>query len=270
MLIGKRGVSLRASVPNKEVQMKRNRWIFSPLTLALVAGCAPQAHPDPEPAPAEAFDYAPPSSAAPNSANVTLMIVSPAYSSSQAWNGAYPFNVFAQHLRDDFQEALTARGYTVRGPFASYQEATFPDKQSSDRAVEPELGVTLHISDVTAREKLNLLGPNTLSFSGFLTVGGAVKLSVHESLSNENMWVKNIEIRRQPVAWRGTRAYPKGTVDPDFLSDPGFRNALTTELNSVYQQIMKAVWDYMDPQEMALVKSQSLEVRKRWVSTSHR
>ena len=119
-----------------------------------------------------------------------------------------------------------------------------------------------------------ILGNNYYTYSGMITVGGRVNLAVLESLSRERMWVRNIDIPRTSVPFKGTKRFPEGTstaVDQSqFPEDPGFTAPLNAELAKAYQQVLQAAWTYLDPQEMRVVREQSQEPRKRWVATSPR
>jgi hypothetical protein len=217
------------------------------------------------------FDFAPPATAAPASAGVSLAIVDASYGSSEAWMTLAPFNGVPRQLGQDFQELLIARGFTTRGPFHVADEMTFPDRQSTDLILLSRLDITLNTT-VASKEQFNIVGGNTMTLSGQLTVGGRVTIGLHESLSNERMWFKSIEVRRTPVTWLGTRVFAAGPVpqvDPNALinSDPGFANAVAKELEAIYLEVMQAAWNYLDPGEVQIVKQQSQEVRSRWVAT---
>ena len=218
------------------------------------------------------FAFAPPASAAPGSAGVTFAIVNASYSSREAWTQTPLFGSFSAHLSSDFQQVLSARGFTTRGPYRSYDEMTYPDRQSTDLTLQPILEVTFAAGNLTAHSKFQLIGPNTCRLSGTLTVAGRVTLAINESLSNERMWFRSIDIARPPVPWEGTLEYAevqRGSCPmEDPLSDPGFKNVLARELEQTYRQVMQASWNYMDPGEMSVVKRQSLDVRGRWVATS--
>lgn len=238
---------------------------------ALVAfGCAPQTR-SAEPAPyAPSFSYSPPSKVTPNSAGVSFSIVNAQYSQGTQVTQMPIFGELSAHLGSDLTEALAARGFTTRGPFGSYAVMTFPDKQNSDLVLEPNLEVLVRYT-LTPHEKINLLGPNYLVYSGTISLGGRVSLLVNESLSNERMWVKNVDIPANTFTWQGVQKYSKEAGPPPIdvlMNDAGFNGPLGKELSTVYQQIMQAAWTYLDPKEMVVVKQQSQEVRRRWVSTS--
>lgn len=234
-------------------------------------GCAPQTRTAPAPA-ALNFHYAPPSRATPNSAGVSFAIVNAQYASGEHITRLPSFSEFSRHIGSDLAEALAAHGFTTRGPFGSYSEMTFPDKQSSDLTLQPNLEVSLTVSPLTPHEKINLLGPNYVIYSGTVSVGGRVSLFVNESLSNEKMWVKNVDLPVSSVPWQGVQKYNPQAGPPPIevlMNDAGFSGPVGQQLSAVYQQIMQAAWTYLDPSEMAVVKQQSQEARRRWVSTSH-
>ena len=247
--------------------------LLTPLVTALTTvGCVPPTK-GAETAPtAVTFSYSPPSRATPNSAGIAFAMVNAQYAPNDQV-GQIPVLVdFSRHLSSDLTQALSARGFTTRGPFASHDEMTFPDKQSTDLVLEPNLAVSLVVSSLTPHEKINLLGPNYLIYSGTVSVGGSVSLRVNESLSNERMWVKNIDIPATSVPWQAARKYSMQAGPPPvgvLLDDPGFSGPVNKQLAVVYQQIMQTAWTYLDANEMTVVKQQSQEVRRRWVVTSH-
>jgi hypothetical protein len=246
---------------------------LAPLGLLTLACAANQ----PGPAPAAytpQFDFAPPSNAAPGSAGVAVALVNATYigsgavtSGGESWSAVPPFSDFSHHMSLDFQEVLSARGFTVRGPFASYDELTFPDKSNSDLILTPTLDVSFRLQNIRATQNLVLLGPKTMKLEGDFTVGGRVTLSVNESLSNQRMWYKSIDIPNTVVHWKGKRNYLQGATGPN-MSDPGLAEPLGQTLQGIYAKILRDSWDYVDPAEMAVVKRQSLELRSRWMPTS--
>ncbi|MCG8467638.1 MAG: hypothetical protein MJB57_05420, partial [Gemmatimonadetes bacterium] len=92
-----------------------------------------------------AFDYAPSIDREPASAGVVFALVRPQYAAGEL-TGTYtasgtprpevePFASFADNLAFDFQELLVARGFTVTGPYRSYAEMTYPERQTADFAL---------------------------------------------------------------------------------------------------------------------------------------
>ena len=76
---------------------------------------------------APTFDYTPAANADPMSANITFAVVGSYFETPVPL-----FEIFSSNMARDFAEILTARGFTIRGPFVSYDEMTFPDKEGSN------------------------------------------------------------------------------------------------------------------------------------------
>jgi len=253
--------------------MQRSREVAR-IVLLMLAGCTVQtASRAPTPAPAApVFSFVPPERTTPNSAGVSFSIVNGRYTEPGQWTGTGPLRDFATYLGSGFAEALAARGYTTRGPFESYEMMTFPDRQNTDLVLQPDLQVTVSITGLRSVPHVVILGQNYYTYTGLITVGGRLNLSVLESLSKERMWVRNIDIPRKEIPFQGTMRFPAGTSqaadESRFPEDPGFTTPLAAELVKVYQQILQTSWTYLDPREMTVVKNQSQDVRKRWVTTT--
>jgi hypothetical protein len=175
----------------------------------------------------------------------------------------HPYNTFAKNMAADFEEIVTARGYRLRGPFRTYDELTFPDKENTDLIMTPKIDVDLNGLGQTV-SNTDLLGTAFYRWKGTVTIGGRITITLNESLSNERMWTKSIELpaksipyesRKQsvPVTWGG-------------IPDTELSTIIAEALQEYYTLTMEKVWLYLDPKEMALVKqqTQTLKEKKRY------
>lgn len=221
------------------------------------------------------FDYSPPSAVAPGSAAVVFAVVMPQHArgaasgyvmGQNALTSATPFTRFSSSLGSDFQELLTARGYGVRGPYDTYEGMTYPDRQTSDLVLTPNLEVLVETKNLRQEMSVNILGPDSYWWTGVVAISGRVALSVNESLSNERMWVRSIEVPAADSPFTSAK-YREGAVPPTVpVSDAGLTEALGKALDGIYPRILETAWNYLDPQEMVVVKQQSIEPRSKWVS----
>jgi hypothetical protein len=252
------------NVISLEENMKSLKILVLLLVLIGLVGCATTGGKKEKEAYVPSFDYTPPSSAEPGSANVTFAIVNPDYSEDEAWTRNWPFNTFVKNLNLDFQEVLNARGFNVRGPYGSYDEMTFPDKKGSDLVLQPQLDVRLEILNPRTEKNIKILSNDTYVMKGDVAVSGRVTLSLTESLSNERMWFKSIELPQTVVNWKGEKEYlqPPPGID---LSDQGITNALGKTMEDFYKKVMQTAWDYLHPEEMAIVKKQAEEIKAKKV-----
>lgn len=245
--------------------MKTLSILFTAIfAIFLIHGCTPKAATKEEAAYTPTFDYSPPTSATPASANVTFALVNATYSENQPWANQWPFTDFSKNMALDFQELLAARGFTVKGPFGSYDELAFPDKKGSDLVLQPALEVRFEVVNPKSKKHVGLLGPDTYSLQGDASVGGRVTLSMMESLSKERMWFKSIELPRNTVRWEGSKRYEAQPAGVDF-SDPAISNSVGKVMETYYRTVMEAAWKYLDPEEMKLVKKQADEIKAKKV-----
>lgn len=240
-----------------------NNFVISSLVFCMI-GCAPRSTTKEEGAAPPTFSWTPPTTATAASAGVTFAIVGAAYSENQPWAGQWPFTDFSKNMALDFQQLVAARGFTVKGPFASYDEMAYPDKKGSDLVLQPTLDVQIGATNVRSTTNIKILGTNTYSLEGDATVSGRVTLFLKESLSKEQMWVKSIQLPPSTVHWEGSNEYqtPPTTAD---LSDPAITKLLGKTMETYYHTVMEAAWKYLDPEEMRGVKKQADEIKAKKV-----
>ncbi len=259
--------------------MRDLRWLLSlsaGMTVVL-SGCVTTPPPPPPPPPPPRFDFRPPSKAHPNSAGVTFALVSPSYSEHYVWTRMPPFTDLCGAMADDFEELLAARGFTTKGPYAAYEEMTFPDKRVSDLVLIPSLELAVDILDTRLSQEWG--GPLGLTplfrQVGTAHLSGRVTLSVNETLSRERMWFKSLRVPAMSVAWTGEKQYMAvdGTRVPPVprarvYSDPGFRRAIKRPLEDIYRQIFDMAWKHLHPEEMRLIKRQAIEIKQKFGFTT--
>lgn len=250
-----------------------NASLFTPGLLvgavaAITVGCAtatkaPQTAVDYTPR----FDYTPPQNAEPRSLDVTLALVNANYSEEEWFTTYGSFRRFSTSLSKDFEEALIAKGFTVRGPYDRYDMMTYPDREASDLVLIPKIDISLEVRVTETVSKKDFLGltPTKFQFRGTAEMHGRVTLKVSESLSNEGMWLKTIELQPRAVAWESAQEYPSPEQSQIYMSrDRGLMTPLGKALEGYYDEIMETVWRYLDPDEMQLVKRQAIAVRDKW------
>lgn len=248
--------------------IKRSIFIISILIPHLLFissnGCSVQSTTNEEIIYSPIFKYIPPENSSTGSAKVTFAIVGASYADNVKWTQEWPFPDFSERIALDFQQILSARGFTVRGPFKSYDEMAFPDKKGSDLVLEPKLEVKFEKVTTLKDKNIHLLFSTLDSYtlSGKGMISGRVTLSLLESLSKERMWFKSIELPPVNFDWISNKEYkdPNAYVENRDISKP-----LGQALENIYKQIMETSWKYIDPEEMRIVKKQAEEVKAKKV-----
>jgi len=228
-----------------------------------MAACAPTTPKSKAPVRVPVYDFKPPETAAPGSANVTIAVINGRFAQSVPWATVYPFPQIATNLGSDFNEVLAARGINTRGPYRSYEEMTFPDKSGSDLILQPSLDFLVSIQ-AQPEEIFMLIGDNQWKLKGSGTISGRLDLALSESLSNERMWYKSIDVSSTSFTWKGEKRYKMAPGTADW-TDPGLANAVAAAMEPVYQQLMNSAWGYIVPEELAIVKKQAEVIKAKKV-----
>ncbi len=218
-----------------------------------LAGCIP-ANIEPEPPRAVVnFDYTPSSDAVPGSADATFAVVGTKFDTPISL-----FKTFASNMTKDFGEILTARGFGVRGPFMTFNDMTYSDKEGSDLMLTAEV----EFSSDTSQIQYSSFGIP----SGSVTVKCHVNLIVSESITNERLWTRSIAITPFTVNLKSRHAYEtRATLERLLVNDNTFHSDVSNALKAQYTEIMNKIYGYLDPKEMAVVTKSARELRKKKV-----
>lgn len=212
------------------------------------------------------FEFVPPTEAAPAETGITIALLAPKYAKpvDVAWEAIA--EEFARNLGLDLEEMLTARGFTVLGPFRTYDEMVYADKKNSQLLLTTRLDVTGEVSDVKIAKdfKFKLLGPSGDVYkveTATVTFGGRVTLKVAEPFTQETLWAPSIELDKRSRSFEGELEYD---VRPTTVGhEPQFNSAVNRTLEEIYAIMMKECWDRLVPEELSVLKNQSMEIREK-------
>lgn len=89
------------------------------------------------------FNYTPDTQAAPGSAGVTFTVANAAYQAAvkdtKPWFMYQQFENLHKAVPEDLTKLLAAKGFSVRGPFDSYDLIPYPDKKAIDLWLVPTI-----------------------------------------------------------------------------------------------------------------------------------
>ncbi len=212
------------------------------------------------------YDWTPKSTAPAKSADVTLLLVNPKYGKEFKDEKEPIFKKFRKNMGVDFEELLVAKGYTIRGPFNSYDEVVFKDKQDSDLLMEVEINFNAEAAQGTLKRSKNILassmlGKNVYSYflDGELYLGGKINIILKEPSTSEKLWVKSLPLEDKTVVLKTAKYENKRALD----SAPGYLNPMQEVLDEYYQSSMNKAWKYLEPAELKQLKKQVQAIRKK-------
>lgn len=220
------------------------------------------------------FDFSPPSHAQVASTGISIALVRPIYVGKNPEYFVPPFNEMAESMGNDFEELLTAKGFTVRGPFGSRDEMVYSDKVNSSFILEIgiELNPQYNRKAVTS-SKMNwagILNPNapattyTNKITGEITLAGNLVINAKSAQYGELIWKKNIALQPESFTYAGSLTWEGlPTMAEELNKDNLVYNTLSTELEKFYLQALNLAWQQIDPQEMKTVGEQAKKADKR-------
>ena len=227
------------------------------------------------------FDYTPEQEDISEDRSVTFAVVGSSFSILSTRSGIETpiplFEQFSSSMADDFGEILTARGYTWRGPFRTFDEMTFPDKEGSNLILAAEVNLDYDIGSMKLEQDLGslMLGPfSKLAYkaSGSIIVAGRINIVVSESVTNERMWTKSVEVTPITVHLDGEPSYEvnpaiemRVTFSDVLANDNAFYSQLGKKLEELYEEVMHRTYGYLDPREMDLVNRKADGLREKKV-----
>ncbi len=210
------------------------------------------------------------------------------------------FEDFASTMTKDFMEVLNARGFGVTGPFETYDKIMHPVKEASDLLLTAQVKFIAEMSGVQIAKRFTVFSSTRYyALQGSATVKCDVTLLLSECLTNEPMWTKSIamepfmvtldsssaaysnhelaalatkygQIQQHPLTGIPlevftTQVFPKCPIGVFLQKDNKFHADLGHALEAQYVKILNQIDVYLDPREIAIVKNQAMELRKRKV-----
>lgn len=258
--------------------MTKSTLLFCTTLTLLFTSCGPSKNTTASEPPAQRiparFDFSPPSRAQVASSGVTIAIVRPTYVGKNPEYFVPPFNEMAASMGNDFEELLTAKGFTVRGPFGSRDEMVYNDKITSNFIME--IGIELNPQynrRYTTTTKTNwgsIIDKNapattsTQKMNGEITLGGNLVINAKSAQYGELIWKKNIALEATSFTYVGSLSWNGiPTMAEELRKDNVVYNTLSKELEKFYQKTLDLAWQQIDPAEMKTIAEQGKKADKR-------
>jgi len=215
------------------------------------------------------FTYAPASQATPNSTGVTIATIGiPTYisSSKEFWFKARQFDNLQDALKEDLPKLFTAKGFSVKGLYDSYEMIPYPDKKKIDLYLVPTLELF-----ITSR------GPSVdcpKGVFGIVKTKGKITLELREVTTKELMWSKGIEFEELKIPVDSLSWAPgikmdqvnDGTEKAVSVEAVAVTNEVVKSMEKQYPGIMAGFFSLIDPEEMREIKKDCQELRNKKVN----
>lgn len=206
------------------------------------------------------FDYQPPESSN-KRPDIAMILLKPMYGESLgALKSARVFSTMLGAMEKDFEELVTKRGYTMRGPFNTYGNINFPDKEAAPLILKVEVELQITELPNSVKAKYSPLLGTSYNFDGEIELSGRVNLIFMESMTQERIDNPSVTIPNKRFAAKSEKSYTTQVIP---ITDPGIYNELTKALEEVYDDLMMTAWNKLDPNEVSRYMTSVNNIRKR-------
>ncbi|MDD5475967.1 MAG: hypothetical protein PHU03_05585 [Syntrophales bacterium] len=212
------------------------------------------------------FDYTPDTQAAPNSSGVTFTISNGSYktnSKDMPWFTYPQFADLENGIKSDLGEILIAKGFSVIGPFGSYDLIPYSDKKNIDMLLVPQVELHIKIKDPKSQVENIWAAPPVDILTGNVEVSGKVTVELREIATLVLMWVKSVPFEEFEFSYR-VRNSPFYNKKHGIVFDlkPIIITDVAKGVESQYPEIMATIASLIDAEEVNIIKKQCQEVRK--------
>lgn len=236
-------------------------------TIVLTAGLVRAGSPSKEAEPYVAnFSYTPASRSAPGSGGVAFTIGGAVYVSDEKtthgadWRSAPQFAQLNASLKEDLSELFVAKGFTVRGPFDTYDLIPYSDKKQIDFYLIPTMELFATFKDTNVETESAGFSGKVYHGTGTIEMTGNLTVKLQEIATRELLWTKSIPIAytfpydvRFPYFETGSRPFDMKPV----------MNDMAKGLEQQYPAMMQTLSDLIDREEMRILKKQAQELKRK-------
>jgi hypothetical protein len=207
------------------------------------------------------FDHAPKGTVAPGSADISVILIKPAYADEmRSVEDISLFSRYREGLSGDMAELLIAKGFSLKGPYDQKADMTFTDKKNSPLLLEIKISPRidgLNALRAYASTKSGAYYKGTLSF------GGRIELSVREPMSDEKIWTKSAELPIQNNVEVKTDKYHSELTLKSLLEDGSFYNPIGEAMQKSYETVLNKMETYIERDEFKALLPQVKELKSR-------
>lgn len=168
------------------------------------------------------------------------------------------YRAFTDAISRSITQYFTASGMTVSGPFSSIDDMTFPDKKQADLVLTMEVNVTTDQPPFSINYSQIDGSVQKVWSRGVCSAGGTLDFVLWEPLSQQRMWAKSIDVPRAEV-----ECTLEAGSQPAYFALLG--NAFARLYEGAFANVMITATRYFAPEEVALVRQQSAELREKKV-----
>jgi hypothetical protein len=207
------------------------------------------------------FDYTPTSTSKAGSANFLLALTTPKFKhADNNFLGGYNlYTKLQESFQADIEETLIAKGFNIKGPYASYDEMVFTDKRDVQLLLHFEIVPSITTLSGGWAKGTNVNKQEIWSYKGIVTLAGKINIYGVEPLSNEKVYVKSVAIPKVEDIQLDSKGYYLNYLD----AASTLYNPIGEAYLKIYSNIIEKISTQLDPQEMLTLKKEIKELKAK-------
>jgi hypothetical protein len=213
------------------------------------------------------FAFTPPSDNSKDTGKMVFLFINPRFSTgvSKNYQIRNPFKTFVKNMSVDFLAMLTAKGMLYKGPYESYEEVVYDDKNQADLCLETEVDIQFTGSAFKFKKEIrNAYGAvvrrASYYYDGQESLIGKLNLFVYEPHTHVKLWIKSIPLKTNDFYLKSQYAYD----GPDIpLDDPGVWSVLVDNMNQMYNSTMTTAWNQLDMRELRMKRAEARQIGQK-------
>lgn len=216
------------------------------------------------------IDNIPPIDEPSDPADVTFTVGKVFYATNNGilWFSSPQFADLLGSIREDLTKILKSKGFSVRGPYESYDLIPFQDKKAIDLLCAPTMELTVAFKDHQEKAENMWVPAADQIQTGNAEVNGRIVLQMKDITKQELMWVKTIPFKSFSFPYfikvkfdeyaRIKKSGSKGL----YLYEPIF-DGMAKGVEEQYPGIVGTIDSLIDPEEMEIIKKQCQEIKSK-------
>ncbi len=212
------------------------------------------------------FEYSQKESTTLGSAKMLIAFVKPYYAEEFSSKSSELFTAFKKAIGNDIEELIISKGFSLKGPYESFDEMIFDDKKNTQILINIEISPRFTAHEGSWKSHLNLLSPQnpTYSYIGKVSLVGKININGVEPLTNEKIWSKSVSIPNvENIQIETSERYSRVLNDLELINDPGVYNALGKALMTQYAGILDKISTHFSVAEFQSLKDQIKELKSK-------
>jgi len=212
------------------------------------------------------FSYSLPSQETLPKNGITFTIVDAVYKQSAGgilWFASTQFANLTPAVQQDVSKILTAKGFSVRGPYDSYDLIPFQDKKAIDLLLVPSFELSVELKDRKEQIENYWAWQSPTVQTGIAEISGKFNVELRDIMTRELLWTKTIPVKKFELSYLERIPWGRPYTPGKLYSIDSILDGMAKGMEQQYPDIMGNVYNLIDAEEMSIVRKQAQELKSK-------